>query len=254
MLHFWNYSHQRKHEIFRCRSWAIDHNFPGECMRIQKIVYYRGKHSTSTASTIIVVARRLSGIRKREKKKKRKYLPTFSFINTWKGATIKKKHPELIVSLISVWIWFIFFSPFLLAFKVFFVQQFYSHRYDFRITNAIFGVILMGKCSFDGKNILKEFRIGCFKLFFFLPLLHFITFSFIWFFFLAVLKPFQNRIHNWSSNVCSEIGMTCTRHTLYSSKCVNPFLHHFFFIFSTLFIAIYILIAKLVSGLFPLFN
>lgn len=82
-----------------------------------------------------------------------------------------------------------------------------------------------------GKIFWKNFELVVSNFFFFFHFYILLLFLLFGFFLLAVLKPFQNRIHNWSSNVCSEIGMTCTRHTLYSSKCVNPFLHHFFLSF-----------------------
>lgn len=66
--------------------------------------------------------------------------------------------------------------------SIFFVWQFYSHGYDFRIVDAIFGVIVMRKCSCDGKIFRKNFELIVLKaltfLFYFITfLLHFL---FVW--------------------------------------------------------------------------
>lgn len=130
----------------------------------------------------------------------------------------------------------------------FFVQQFYSHGYDFRIANAIFGQFVMRKCSCDGKNIPKEFRFDCFEcvyvVFSLWIIIFFLCLSF-WFAFYCYFLCALNFL--WSNALNIQCNQTKLIQNVQSQTFFSPIVLSALDIFSYSF-------AKLVSGLFPPFN
>lgn len=180
-----------------------------ECISLDLLII-----NSSSYSATVQVAHRLSGIRRARKNANiclHSLLLTLETAQRIEAKRREKKTSHRTNCLINISLnlvsYSFFFSlvwlPLLLHLNGFFVPQSHSHGYDFRIANAIFGRIVMWKCSCDGKNIPKEFRFDCFKCVFFLDYYFVLSFIFMCFLllffpmkiFLAVHQPFQNRRH-----------------------------------------------------------